>query len=253
MKTIINNDFREAHLLDYHAFDKLSYGLYIVSSEAGGKAAGCIVNTLGQVTVSPVQVAVTINKENQTTRTILESGKFSATVLAESASMELIGRFGFQCSRDVDKFAGFAWARDINGVPYVTEQCAARFACTVVNEVDLGTHILFVARVDDWAVLDDVPQMTYDYYHAVKKGLTPPKASSYRPPEEKVTGWRCTVCGYIYEGEALPPTTNVPSAARVRKYLKKSPVEFSGKTNVKQRGGALPLPEAPAVFCTRMA
>ena len=30
--------------------------------------------------VSPVQVAVTINKENQTTRTILESGKFSATV-----------------------------------------------------------------------------------------------------------------------------------------------------------------------------
>ena len=85
--------------MDYHAFDKLSYGLYIVSSEAGGKAAGCIVNTLGQVTVSPVQVAVTINKENQTTRTILESGKFSATVLAESASMELIGRFGFQCSR----------------------------------------------------------------------------------------------------------------------------------------------------------
>ena len=196
--------------MDYHAFDKLSYGLYIVSSEAGGKAAGCIVNTLGQVTVSPVQVAVTINKENQTTRTILESGKFSATVLAESASMELIGRFGFQCSRDVDKSAGFAWARDINGVPYVTEQCAARFACTVVNEVDLGTHILFVARVDDWAVLDDVPQMTYDYYHAVKKGLTPPKASSYRPPEEKVTGWRCTVCGYIYEGETLPANYKCP-------------------------------------------
>lgn len=239
--------------MDYHAFDKLSYGLYIVSSEAGGKAAGCIVNTLGQVTVSPVQVAVTINKENQTTRTILESGKFSATVLAESASMELIGRFGFQCSRDVDKFAGFAWARDINGVPYVTEQCAARFACTVVNEVDLGTHILFVARVDDWAVLDDVPQMTYDYYHAVKKGLTPPKASSYRPPEEKVTGWRCTVCGYIYEARPFPPTTNVPSAARVRKYLKKSPVEFSRENQCKTARRALPLPEAPAVFCTRMA
>mgnify|MGYP006972226924 CR=1 FL=1 len=29
--------------MDYHAFDKLSYGLYIVSSEAGGKAAGCTV------------------------------------------------------------------------------------------------------------------------------------------------------------------------------------------------------------------
>lgn len=239
--------------MDYHAFDKLSYGLYIVSSEAGGKAAGCIVNTLGQVTVSPVQVAVTINKENQTTRTILESGKFSATVLAESASMELIGRFGFQCSRDVDKFAGFAWARDINGVPYVTEQCAARFACTVVNEVDLGTHILFVARVDDWAVLDDVPQMTYDYYHAVKKGLTPPKASSYRPPEEKVTGWRCTVCGYIYEGEALPANYKCPICGQGAEVFEKSPVEFSRENQCKTARRALPLPEAPAVFCTRMA
>jgi flavin reductase (DIM6/NTAB) family NADH-FMN oxidoreductase RutF len=137
------------------------------------------------VTVSPVQVAVTINTEKQPPRPFLAAGKSSATGRAESASMELIGRFGFQCSRDVDKFAGFAWARDINGVPYVTEQCAARFACTVVNEVDLGTHILFVARVDDWAVLDDVPQMTYDYYHAVKKGLTPPKASSYRRPKKR--------------------------------------------------------------------
>ena len=73
--------------MDYHAFDKLSYGLYIVSSEAGGKAAGCIVNTLGQVTVSPVQVAVTINKENQTTRTILESGKFSAGMWTSSRAL----------------------------------------------------------------------------------------------------------------------------------------------------------------------
>ena len=79
-----------------------------------------------------------------------------------------------------------------------------------IRDRDLGTHILFVARVDDWAVLDDVPQMTYDYYHAVKKGLTPPKASSYRPPEEKVTGWRCTVCGYIYEGETLPANYKCP-------------------------------------------
>lgn len=196
--------------MDYQAFDKLSYGLYLITSEADGKAAGCVVNTFGQVTVTPVQVTVAIHKDNQTTQTILDSGKFAATVLSESATMELIGRFGFQSSRDIDKFAGFATARDTNGMPYVTEQCAARFACTVVNKIDLGTHILFVARVDDWAVVDDVPPLTYRDYHFVKKGLTPPKASSYRPPEEKVTGWRCTVCGYVYEGETLPPNFKCP-------------------------------------------
>ena len=26
----------------------------------------------------------------------------------------------------------------------------------------------------------------------------------------KVTGWRCTVCGYIYEGETLPANYKCP-------------------------------------------
>ena len=43
----------------------------------------------------------------------------------------------------------------------------------------------------------------------------------------------------------FPPTTNVPSAARVRKYLKKSPVEFSRENNVKQRGGRFPYRKYP--------
>lgn len=84
MKTIINNDFREAHLwIIMHSINSATAVHRLLRSRR--KSGGCIVNTLGQVTVSPVQVAVTINKENQTTRTILESGKFSATVLAESA------------------------------------------------------------------------------------------------------------------------------------------------------------------------
>ena len=183
--------------MDYHAFDKLSYGLYIVSSEAGGKAAGCIVNTLGQVTVSPVQVAVTINKENQTTRTILESGKCSATVLAESASMELIGRFGFQCSRDVDKFADVkGMARATNGVYYLPYSTNAFVSGKVTQEIDLGTHTLFIADVTEARVLSNAPSMTYSFYFANVK----PKPSALK----KQTGWVCKICGYVYEGETLP-------------------------------------------------
>ena len=56
----------------------------------------------------------------------------------------------------------------------------------------------------DCEVLSSAPSMTYAYYHTVKKGLTPPKASSYQKAQPKASGWRCTVCGYIYEGEELP-------------------------------------------------
>ena len=73
--------------------------------------------------------------------------------------------------------------------------------------------------------------MTYAYYHQVKGGKTPPKASSYLPgedapapasaaaeiPAEKEAGpekaepasapqyaWRCTVCGHLVHEDELP-------------------------------------------------
>ncbi len=196
--------------MSFEAFNKLSYGLHIISSVRGGRAVGCVVNTMGQVTSSPLQLSVTIHKDNETTKAILESGKFTGVVLGQNASMELIGRFGFQSSAEIDKFEGYSWTVDCNGISYINEQTVARFSCTVKKTLDIGTHIIFVGEVDESELLDAAtPSMTYQYYHLVKKGLTPPKASSYRPAEEKeekkVTGWRCKICGYIYEGETLPP------------------------------------------------
>ena len=67
--------------MDLKAFYKLTYGLYILSSEFEGKAAGCVVNTLTQVTAEPVKVAVAVSKDNFTTQIIAKSGRFAATSL----------------------------------------------------------------------------------------------------------------------------------------------------------------------------
>lgn len=40
------------------ALQKLSYGLYLISTEHEGKAAGCVVNTFTQATSSPERVTV---------------------------------------------------------------------------------------------------------------------------------------------------------------------------------------------------
>ena len=53
--------------------------------------------------------------------------------------------------------------------------------------------------------------MTYAYYHKVKNGLTPPKAASYQPPQQKKAGgWRCKVCGHIEYGDELPDDFTCP-------------------------------------------
>ena len=48
-----------------------------------------------------------------------------------------------------------------------------------METVDVGTHLLFIGEVEDAQKLSDETPLTYDYYHKVLKGKTPPKASSY--------------------------------------------------------------------------
>lgn len=185
------------------ALYKLTYGLYIISSEADGKVSGCVANTLQQVTSSPMQLAVTLNKDNYTEQLIEKSGKFNGVVLTQNVDMDIIGRFGFKSGKDFEKYEGITSVNDVLNIPSIQEHVAARFTCKVVQKLDLGTHILFIGEVVECDVVSDEEVMTYAYYHQVKKGGTPKNAPSFQ--EEKTrSGWRCTICGYIYEGDPLP-------------------------------------------------
>ncbi|MFQ7399643.1 MAG: rubredoxin-like domain-containing protein, partial [Neglectibacter sp.] len=102
---------------------------------------------------------------------------------------------------------------DENAVPYLTEQTVARYSCRVVGKLDAGTHMVFLGEVQEAQVLEEEDAMTYAYYHLVKKGLTPPKASSYRP-EPAVKGYRCKICGYVLESDTLPEDFICPICKR---------------------------------------
>lgn len=171
-------------MVDRSAFHSLSYGLYVVSAAHEGRKYGCIANTFQQVTSTPPQVSVALNKENATTEAIIASGRYTVSVLAQDASMDLIGVFGFRTSTEVDKFEGVSFAEDKAGVPYVKEQSVARFSMRLVETVDVGTHLMLIGEVEEAEVLSSDEPLTYAYYHAVKRGKTPKKASSYVPKEE---------------------------------------------------------------------
>ena len=148
--------------MDLKAFYSLSCGLYLVGATHEGKDYGCVVYTVTQVTAEPAKLMVAINKQNATTSAVLASGRFEAAVLCETAPMELIGTFGFQTSRETDKFAPFQTARDAHGVPYVTQDTAAHFSCKVVDTLDAGTHMLIIGLVEDAETLSTGAPMTYE-------------------------------------------------------------------------------------------
>ena len=195
--------------MEQKALYSLSYGLYLVGTHSAGKDAGCIVNTLQQVTSSPPRLSITINKDNATCRAIAASGQFAATVLTTATPQDVISVFGFSTSAERDKFAGFDNLRDDSGNPYLPAHMAARYSVTVESSLDVGTHIIFAGLLTEAEVLADEEVMTYSYYHKVKNGITPPKASAYQEPTA-AKGWKCTVCGHIHEEDAFPEDYTCP-------------------------------------------
>lgn len=185
--------------MDQQALFSLTYGLFVLTARADGRDSGCIINTVEQVTENPNRITMAVNQGSFTHDLVQSSGQFNVSILSEEASFDLFRRFGFQSGRTVDKFSGFPCCkRGDNGIYYITKGVNSCLSARVEQAIDLGSHTLFIAHVEDMKVLSDAPSATYAYYHAHIKP---------RPEKAKAGGrpaWRCKICGYIYEGEDLP-------------------------------------------------
>ena len=183
--------------VEQNAMFALSYGLYLVTAKDNSRDNGCIVNTVIQVTDSPKQISVTINKANLTHDMILKSGMFNVSVLTIEASYNVYKHFGFQSGREVDKLCDYSSKeRSGNGLVYITDVSNAFLSARVVKTTDLGTHTEFVAVVTEAKKISDSASATYQYYFDSVK----PKPII----KQKKKGFICKICGYIYEGDVLP-------------------------------------------------
>ena len=183
--------------VEKNAFFSFSYGLFVLTARDGKKDNGCIINTAAQLTDTPKRISIAVNKANFTHDMIRKTGVFNLSMLSTDAPFGLFQHYGFQSGRDVDKFADVkGMARATNGVYYLPYSTNAFVSGKVTQEIDLGTHTLFIADVTEARVLSNAPSMTYSFYFANVK----PKPSALK----KQTGWVCKICGYVYEGETLP-------------------------------------------------
>lgn len=189
----------QAPVLDSKAMFKLSYGLFVLTAREGDKDNGCIINTVTQVTSEPNRITIAVNKNNYTHDMIHRTGVFNVSVLSTDVTFDTFRHFGFQSGRTADKFGGYTDAsRSANGVFYLTRGVNALISAKVVEEKEFETHTLFIAKVTECRILSDAESVTYAYYFAHIK----PKP---QPTAEKKVGWVCKICGYVYEGEVLPP------------------------------------------------
>ena len=173
-----------------------------MTANTDGRDNGCISNTFQQVTSSPNQVSICLNKDSLTCEMIAKSGIFTVSIICEAAEFGLFRHFGFQSGRQADKFKDYnKCIRVENGTMAVTAGTNSFISVKVSQSIDLGTHTMYIGEVTEMKSFNEIPPATYNYYQEFIKPKPNPSAST----GEKRTVWRCKVCGYIYDGEELPP------------------------------------------------
>lgn len=226
--------------MEYKAFHKLSYGLYIITSRLNDENAGYIGNTAFQITSSPPQIAISCHKKNASADKIVQSKIFALSVLKKEADTSLIGRFGFMSGSEIDKFQNLETKSAVTGAPIVLDSAVAWFDCRVVSSHDVGTHLLIIGEVVDSEVISSDLPLTYDYYREKYKMLAPKNAPTYieqekldsegiaadqnentltsgkkeNTPQEKerssTSTYTCSICGYQYNPEEGDPALGIP-------------------------------------------
>jgi len=183
---------------DITALFKASYGLYLLSAKNDEQDNACIINTFLQITSNEPHVClISVNKQNFTNEMILSTRKFNLSTLTVETPFEIVKRFGFQSGRNVNKFKDFTdFTRSANGLTYLTDYANAFLSFDVLEMIDFGSHTVFKAMLTESKTLNDKTSITYDYY---QRNVKP------KPQTAVKSGWRCNICGYVYEGETLPP------------------------------------------------
>jgi len=166
-------------IMNHKALHNLSYGLYVIGSRKGDSSNGQIANTAIQVSSDPPTIAVSINKQNLTYEFISESKVFTVSILSQDTPLSFIGHFGFKSGRDVDKLKDVNYKPGETEAPIILDHSIAYLEARVINQIDVGTHTIFIGELVGADILREDEPMTYAYYHQVKRGTTPKTAPSY--------------------------------------------------------------------------
>lgn len=168
-------------------------GMFIVST----KDSACIVDTVLQVSSSkPPLISVSVNKNNYTNQMLKKNSKFAISILSKNVKGEVIKTFGFNSSKDIDKFKNFDYL-EIDGIK-VLKDTIGYMILEIVDIIDVETHNIFIGRVIDEVRFNNEEAMLYQDYQLHKDELLKVET------ENGKTAWVCTVCGYVYYGDTLP-------------------------------------------------
>lgn len=190
---------------------KITQGMYILTTNNGG----CVVDAVSQISSgdNPL-IAVSVMKSNYTNELMKNNNKFCLSVLGKNVNGEIIKTFGYNSTRDIDKFKDVEF--NLVDDQKVIKDSLGYMICEKIDSIDNDTHTLFIGKLVGCDVFSNEEAMSYQYFQENKDDLI--KVTT----EKGKTAWVCTVCGYVQYDEELDdnftcPICGVPKDMFIRK------------------------------------
>ncbi len=153
----------------------LDYPAFVVTTQAAGFPAGCLVSFATQAGLEPATFLVGVSKSSHTFEVARQSQHLAVHVLARPhhALAEL---FGTQTGHQVNKFDRCSWRAGPQGMP-ILDDAIAWFVGRIVSWIDAGDHVAFLLMpVATWS-----PESSEDpLYLSDLDDLEPGHESSHR-------------------------------------------------------------------------
>jgi len=133
-------------------------GVVIVTSRApDGHAVGLTINSFSSVSLEPPLVLFSLAKSSLNHDNFMQAESYGINILAQG-QRETSDRFARRSG--ADKWEGVAMQEGLHGTPLIAG-ALAHMVCTPWSQCEGGDHTVFIARVEQHEVSDDVQPLLF--------------------------------------------------------------------------------------------
>ncbi|MGD2101752.1 MAG: flavin reductase family protein [Acidimicrobiia bacterium] len=152
---------------------KIPNALALVGSASGEEWNAMTTSWISQLSMEPVLVGIGVDNKSVTHRLISEGGSFTVNLWSAEDTRPFV-KFSKPAEREGNTLNGRPVTTAATGAP-VFEEAIAWVDCQVRQQMDLGTHTLFVGEIVDAGINDDEQRAaamsdTRMKYGGVKRG-----------------------------------------------------------------------------------
>ena len=186
-------------MIDWDALYKISLGLYVLGAKDGERDVGSIVDAVMIGANKPCALVLSCNNGSYTKQCIEKTNEFSLSVLPKDIEPSVIAVFGFQSSRDNNKW-DLITKEYFMDLP-VLSVAVSYIKAKVLHKYILESNTIFVAEIVGAIKNSDTLPLLYQDYRGELKDLVIKSFNQMKKEKTMSKKWVCTVCNYVYDGD----------------------------------------------------